>query len=90
MKLKELKKIINSLTKEQLETDLLYVSQEYSISGNVKKVAKCPSNLYWTGEDDPSPLYTMNQLKDKFGYDKEEIDGCILEIPKGSIVVYID
>ncbi len=88
MKLKDLKKWVNSLTDEQLEQDLLYNSEEYSISGTVNKIEKAKQNLYWTGDDDPSELYTLKQLKDE-GYDKEDIEGFEIEIPKGSFYIKI-
>lgn len=88
MKLKDLKKWVNSLTDEQLEQDLLYNSEEYSISGTVNKIEKTKQNLYWTGDDDPSKLYTLKQLKDE-GYDKEDIEGFEIEIPKGSFYIKI-
>jgi hypothetical protein len=49
---------------EQLEQDLLYNSEEYSLSGVVNKIEKAKNNLYYTGEDDPAQLYTKKQLKE--------------------------
>lgn len=89
MKLKDLKKWVNTLTKEQLEQELLYNSEEYSISGVVNKIEKAKSNLYCTGDDDPSLLYTMKQLKED-GYDKEDIEEFEIEIPRGSFYIKID
>ena len=88
MKLKEIKKWINKLTSEQLEQDLLYKSDEYSISGVVSKIEKAKINLYYTGEDDPATLYTLAQLKEQ-GMDKEEIEECEIEIAKGSFYIEI-
>ncbi len=88
MKLKDFKKWVNSLTDEQLEQNLLYNSDEYSISGKVNKIEKAKSNLYYTGEDDPAELYTLKQLKEE-GYDKEEIEDFEIEIPKGSFYIKI-
>ena len=88
MKLKDFKKWLNSLTDEQLEQPLLYNSEEYSISGEVKKIEKAKANLYCTGEDDPSQLYTLKQLKDE-GYEKEDIEGFEIEIPKGTFFINI-
>lgn len=89
MKLKDLKKWVNTLTKEQLEQELLYNSEEYSISGVVNKIEKAKSNLYYTGDDDPSILYTMKQLKED-GYEKEDIEEFEIEIPRGSFYIKID
>jgi uncharacterized protein YprB with RNaseH-like and TPR domain len=88
MKLKDLKKWVNSLTNEQLEQHLLYNSEEYSISGKVHKIEKAKQNLYYTGDDDPAELYTLKQLKDD-GYEKEDIEGFDIEIPKGSFYIKI-
>lgn len=82
MKLKELKKILDKLTPEQLEQKLAYMSQEYGLSGAVNKITKAKSNLYWNGDDDPSELFTKKQLLEE-GYDKEEIDEMTIEIKKG-------
>ena len=86
MKLKELKKQLNKLTKDQLEQELLYNSVEYSVSGTVQKIARAKSNYYTTHEDDPATLYTMKELKER-GFDKEEIEDCDIEIPKGAFVI---
>lgn len=88
MKLKDFKKWVNSLTDEQLEQDLLYNSDEYSISGKVEKIEKAKANLYYTGEDDPAQLYTMKELKED-GWEKEDIEGFEIEIPKGSFYIKI-
>lgn len=88
MKLKDLKKWVNNLTNEQLEQHLLYNSEEYSISGKVHKIEKAKQNLYYTGDDDPAELYTLKQLKDD-GYEKEDIEGFEIEIPKGSFYIKI-
>ena len=86
MKLKDLKKQLDKLSKEQLEQELLYNSKEYSLSGVVQKIARAKANLYNTHEDDPSTLYTLKELKEQ-GMDKEEIESCDIEIPKGAFVL---
>jgi hypothetical protein len=88
MKLKDLKKWVNNLTDDQLEQHLLYNSEEYSISGKVNKIEKAKQNLYYTGDDDPAELYTLKQIKEE-GYDKEDIEGFDIEIPKGSFFIKI-
>ncbi len=90
MKLKELKKLLDKMSKEQLETDLLYISDYRCISGEVLKVKKATANLYYTGEDDPAKLYTRKQLKEDLEMEIEEIEECEIEIPKGALVVYLD
>lgn len=87
MKLKDFKKVLDKMTKEELDQELIYNSEEYSISGNVSKLVKAKQNLYYTGEDDPAQLYTLKELKDE-GFDKEDIEGFEIEVPKGRY--YID
>ena len=86
MKLKDIKKWVNKLTDEELEQEFMYNSEEYSVSGVVDKVVKARGNLYYTGEDDPSPLYTKSQLKE-MGMDNEEMSECDVEIPKGAYYI---
>jgi len=86
MKLKDLKRILDNLTHEQLNSPIIYSSDEYSISGEVKSLKKAVSNLYYTGDDDPTPLYTKAQLK-KHGYSNGEIEGFSLEIKKGEYFI---
>lgn len=88
MKLKDFKKWVNSLNDNQLEQYLLYNSEEYSISGKVFKIEKAKNNLYYTGDDDPAQLYTLKELKEH-GYEKEDIEGFEIEIPKGSYYIKI-
>jgi len=86
MKLKDLKKQLNKLTKEQLEQGLYYNSKEYSVSGVVNKIVRAKATLYNTFEDDPATLYSLKELKIQ-GMDKEEIEECGIEIPKGAFVI---
>lgn len=88
MKLKKLKKILDKLTPEQLEKDLSYNSEDLSISGQVKGLKKASADLYFTGEDDPSQLYTKNQLLEN-GHDKEEIESFDIEIRKGDFFIQL-
>jgi len=83
MKLKQLKKILEGLTPDQLNQDLLYNSKTHSVSGVVTGLRKAKANLYVYYDDDPSPLYTKSQLKEQ-GLDTDEIEECSIEIPKGN------
>lgn len=85
LKLKDLKKHLDKMTKEQLEQNIVYSSENLCVSGTVIGVGRAKANLYYTGEDDPAELYTMKQLKED--YDKEEIDGFTVEIAKGDFVI---
>ncbi len=69
MQLKDLKKWVNSLEDKELEMQIMYVSEEFSVSGFIGKIKKAKENLYCTHEDDPSPLQTK----------KEVIEECMLE-----------
>ena len=84
-KLKDLKKALEKLTKEQLDKPISYCSDNLCLSGIVTGIGKAKANLYNTFEDDPAELYTMKQLKEQ--YDKEEIESFPLEIKKGDFVI---
>ena len=85
MKLKELKRKLNKLSKEQLEQDFIVIAQERTLSGyGEARVSK--SHLYWDGGDDPSNLYSKSELKEQ-DYDKEDIEGMELIIKKGQFYV---
>ena len=85
MKLKDLKRMLNKMTKEQLEQELLYNSKDKCISG-VANAVRQRCNLYCTYEDDPSDLYTRKELIEK-GLNVEDIEECGIEIPKGALVI---
>lgn len=86
MKLKDLKKILDKMTPEQLKEDFLYNSETYSVSGVVEAFVKAKQDLYYTGDDDLATLYTKAQLKAE-GHDNEEIEDMAIEIEKGSFYV---
>jgi len=88
MKAKFYQKFFNNLTKEELEKEVLFISEEYSLSGYVKKIKKAPHNLLWDGEDDPSPLHTKAYFL-KEGHDAEDVESYVVEIHKGDIVIEI-
>lgn len=79
MKLKDLLKKLSKMDKKQLNQELIFVSTYESGSCILKKAT---SDLIYTGDDDPSELYTKKQLLEE-GYDKEEVDGMIVEVSKG-------
>lgn len=87
MKLKDLKKMLNSLTPKQLESELVVYNSDltYSQMGEGKKAK---SRLFWDGGDDPSPLKTMSELKEE--YDKEEIEGMELIFERGDFYIEAD
>lgn len=85
-KLKDLKKALDKMTKEELNQPIVYVSNDLCLSGTVTGIGKARATLYNTFEDDPAELYTMAQLKDN-GYDKDDIEGFAIEINKGDFVI---
>ena len=86
LKLKDLKKLLDKMSKEELEQNIVYSSEELCLSGTVKGIGKAKQNLYYTGDDDPAELYTLKQLKED--YDKEEIEGFKIEIKKDDFVIH--
>jgi len=86
MKLKELKKILDKLTPEQLNQELMYNSEQYSVSG-IAKLTRAKASLYNNHEDDPCLLKTMKELKEYYMGDKDEIEACDLEIKKGEFFI---
>ena len=85
-KLKDLKKALEKLTKEELNQPIVYSSEDLCLSGPVTGIGKAKATLYNTFEDDPAELYTMKQLKEN-GYDKDDISGFEPEIKKGDFVI---
>lgn len=89
MKLKDLKAWISSLSEVELEGELNYMSENYSVSGPVNVPEKATEDYYYTGEDDPAPLFKKQELLDD-GYDEDEIKAFTIEIPKGSYYINLD
>lgn len=81
--LNDLKTWVNGLSEKELEKPLIYNSDTYSLSGQIVEITKATENLYYTGEDDPSTLYTKKQLKEQ-GFDSEDISEMDIEIHKDS------
>lgn len=88
MKLKDLKEWLETLSKEELEKPVLYYSDEYSMSGEINEIMEAGEDLYYLGEDDPSQLKTIEELKED-GWDAKSIRELIVEIPKGSFCLKI-
>ena len=86
LKLKDLKKALDKMTKEELNQQIVYVSDDLCLSGTVTGIGKAKATLYNTFDDDPAELQTMKQLKEN-GYDKEDIEGFAIEINKGDFVI---
>lgn len=86
LKLKDLKKALDKMTKEELNQTVVYSSENLCLSGTVTGIGKAKATLYNKFDDDPAELYTMKQLKEN-GYDKEDIEGFAIEINKGDFVI---
>jgi ribosomal protein S24E len=84
MKLKELKRMLDKMSKEQLEQDLIVIANCRTQSG-FGKARKARCNLYYDGEDDPSELKTMSELKDM--YDSDEIAGMEVVVERGEFFI---
>lgn len=89
MKAKELLKKLQKLSKKELEQEVIYRSDEYSLTGVIQKAGKSRATYYTTGEDDPAPIYTKRQLIEDEGYERSEIGELDVEIPKGAFVIEI-
>lgn len=78
MKLKTLKRMLDKMSESQLDRDLIVVADDKNLSG-VGEAHKAKSSLFYDGQDDPSQLKTLSELKDNC-YDKEDIESmdCIL------------
>tara|TARA_R110001632_G_C11055457_1_gene385171 strand:- start:72 stop:335 length:264 start_codon:yes stop_codon:yes gene_type:complete len=85
MKLKQLKKILNSLGDNELKEDLIIISNEktYSNFGDAKK---SKSHLINVGDDDPCELCTKTELIED-GYSKEEIEEFDVVIKRGQFYI---
>jgi len=84
MKWKDVKKITDKMSKEQLNSDVCY-STKYTTG--ILETERVKANLYYTYEDDPCELVTMKELKER--YDKEEIEEMELYFKKGTVVFKI-
>ena len=83
MQLKELKEILNSMSVEQLKQELVILDCSKAIVGYAE-AEFATEDLYYTGEDDPSELYVLSELKDQ--YEQEEIDNMEIIVNKGDLI----
>ena len=85
MKLKDLKKKLDNLTKEQLEQDFIVIASQKTLSGfGEAKVSN--ANLIYVGEYDPCELVTRQSLIDN-GYEKDDIEGMEVIVKKGQFYI---
>jgi hypothetical protein len=85
MKLKDVKKKLDKMSKEQLNQQLIVVASNKTLSGvGDAKIAR--TNLLWNGDDDPSELRTKAELLDE-GYDKKDISEMEIEVKRGDLYI---
>ena len=70
MKLKDLKEILNNLTEEQLEGNLI-VNGQYA-SGVIQEVKSSETNLYYLNDDDPAELLNESEMKKRVEEEGED------------------
>jgi hypothetical protein len=85
MKLKDLKKKLDKMSKEQLNQDLIVVASNKTLSG-LGDAKTSNSHLIWTGDDDPCELRTKTELVEE-GYDKEEIAEMEVMVERGGFYI---
>ena len=85
MKLKDLKKKLDKMSKEQLNQDLIVVASNKTLSG-LGDAKTSNSHLIWTGDDDPCELRTKTELIED-GYDKEEIAVMEIMVERGGFYI---
>lgn len=84
MKLKELKNMLNKMSKEQLEKPLIVVANEKTQSG-YGEAHKSRCTFIDDGSDNPAPLRTLSDLKEDF--DKEEIKEMDIILKRGDFYI---
>ena len=82
MQLKELKEILNSMSVEQLNKELIVIDCSEAIVGYAE-AEFATEDLYYIG-DDPSELYVLSELQDQ--YEQEEIDDMEIIVNKGDLI----
>ena len=82
MQLKELKEILNSMSVEQLNKELIVIDCSEAIVGYAE-AEFATEDLYSIGND-PSELYVLSELKDQ--YEQEEIDDMEIIVNKGDLI----
>ena len=76
---------MDACNKQQLNQNLIVIANEKTLSGcGFAKISR--GKLIYNGEDDPSELRTIAELKDD-GYGKEEIEGMEIMLNKGEFYI---
>ena len=87
MKLKQLKKMLDKLSKEELENDLIVLANDRYLSG-VGEAKKSREKLFYDGSDDPCQLKNLSKMKEE--YDNEEIEGMEVVLNRGDFFIELD
>ena len=85
MKLRELKKVLESLNDNQLDNNLIVIANEKCSSG-LGEAYLLKTNLYYNEEDDPSPLMTKSEMLN-MGID---IEDCDPYLRKGELIIELE
>ncbi len=85
MKMRDLKKVLDNLTEEQLDGRLIAKSTYWD--GVVYQIKPSETNLYLEGDDDPSELITEEEMKVRI---EEEVEDEMPDvyIKKGQMILY--
>ena len=83
MKMRDLKKVLDNLTEEQLDGRLIAKSTYWD--GVVYQIKPSETNLYLEGDDDPSELITEEEMKVRIEGEDEMPD---VYIKKGQMILY--
>lgn len=85
MKMRDLKKILDNLTEEQLDGELIAKGSYWD--GVVHQIKPSETSLYWNGDDDPSELITEEEMKVQIEEDGED-EMPEVYIKKGQMILY--
>lgn len=85
MKMRDLKKVLDNLTEEQLDGRLIAKSTYWD--GVVYQIKPSETNLYLEGDDDPSELITEEEMKVRIGEEGED-EMPDVYIKKGQMILY--
>lgn len=81
----DLKKLLNSLTEQELKNELFVNRDDIGVSGVVHRIRRAAADLMYDFSDDPVPLRSRSALKKEYSFDKQELAGMAVAIPKGGI-----
>ena len=84
----QLKKKINSLSKEDLKKDVIFIAEDKSFSGVVHRAIKAKTNLFYAYDDDPAWLMTKTELKER-GFIEEELNQIEVYVSKGDLFLEV-